>query len=69
MRRRRKKFAAILGLLMIPLGTVCLSQRDADAAPPTKEECIETHSRAQDYRDRGQMADAKRLFLLCAQQT
>ena len=41
----------------------------AEAAPPTKEECIETHSRAQDSRDRGQLADAKRLFLLCAQQS
>jgi hypothetical protein len=39
----------------------------ASAAPPTKDECIETHSRAQDARDRGQLADAKRLFLLCAQ--
>lgn len=39
------------------------------AAPPTKEECVETHSRAQDQREKGQLADAKRLFLLCAQQS
>jgi hypothetical protein len=41
----------------------------AEAAPPTKEECIETHSRGQDSREKGQLADAKRLFLLCAQQS
>jgi hypothetical protein len=40
----------------------------AEAAPPTKDECIDAHGRAQDSRERGQLADAKRLFLLCAQQ-
>ncbi len=39
----------------------------AQAAPPSKDECVEAHSRGQDARDRGQLADAKRLFLLCAQ--
>ena len=40
---------------------------EAHAAPPSKEECVEAHSRGQDSRDKGQLADAKRLFLLCAQ--
>jgi hypothetical protein len=39
----------------------------AEAAPPTKDECVEAHSRGQDARDKGQLADSKRLFLLCAQ--
>jgi hypothetical protein len=57
-------------LLAVPLGLVLATQTsEVAAAAPTKEECIETHSRAQDYRDKGQLADAKRLFLLCAQQS
>lgn len=40
---------------------------EAQAAPPSKEECVEAHSRGQDTREKGQLADAKRLFLLCAQ--
>jgi hypothetical protein len=40
---------------------------EAQAAPPTKEECVEAHSRGQDARDKGQLSDSKRLFLLCAQ--
>ena len=39
----------------------------ASAAPPTKDECVEAHSRGQDAREKGQLADSKRLFLLCAQ--
>jgi hypothetical protein len=39
----------------------------AEAAPPTKDECVEAHSRGQDARERGQLADSKRLFLVCAQ--
>jgi hypothetical protein len=37
------------------------------AAPPTKDECIEAHSRGQDARESSQLAEAKRLFLICAQ--
>lgn len=40
---------------------------DAFATPPTKDECVEAHSRGQDARDKGQLTDAKRMFLLCAQ--
>ena len=39
------------------------------AAPPTKEECVESHGQGQELRERGQITDAKRLFLLCAQQS
>jgi hypothetical protein len=39
----------------------------AEAAPPTKDECVEAHGRGQDAREKGQLADSKRLFLVCAQ--
>jgi hypothetical protein len=55
--------AAVLAL------SLSLAGATASAATPTKEECVETHSRAQDSREKGQLVDAKRLFLLCAQQT
>ncbi len=45
------------------------AERVAGAAPPSKDECIESHSRGQDYREKGQLSDAKRLFLICAQQS
>ena len=48
---------------------VALSSFEARATPPTKEECVEAHSRGQDAREKGQLADSKRLFLLCAQST
>jgi hypothetical protein len=53
------------------LGSVALvtAASIATAAPPTKEECVETFSRAQDYREKGKVSDAKRLFFLCAQQS
>lgn len=41
----------------------------AAAAPPTKDECVDAHSKGQDLREKGQLVDAKRLFLLCAQST
>jgi len=50
-------------LIMI---VIAAGSATAEAAPPTKDECVETHSRAQDHRDKGQLADAKRLFLVCA---
>jgi hypothetical protein len=39
----------------------------ANSAPPSKDECVESFSRAQDSRERGQLSEAKRLFLHCAQ--
>src|SRR5215468_1595680 len=41
--------------------------RAAQAAPPTKDECVDAHSKGQDARDNGQFSQAGRLFLVCAQ--
>ncbi|AKV02510.1 hypothetical protein AKJ09_09173 [Labilithrix luteola] len=38
----------------------------ADAAPPTKEECVDAHGRAQDMREKSQLARARATFLVCA---
>ena len=60
-----KRLSTVLLLTAIGLtGTA-----SASAAPPTKDECVEAHSRGQDAREKGQLADGKRLFLLCAQST
>jgi len=49
---------------------VALASSVAGAAPPTptptKEECVEAHGKGQDAREAGQLAQAGRLFLLCA---
>ncbi len=39
----------------------------AGAAPLSKDECVDAHSRGQDARDRGQLTQARQLFLSCAQ--
>lgn len=39
----------------------------ATSAAGTREECVDAHSRAQDLRERGQLAQARRTFLTCAQ--
>ena len=49
--------------------TILAASPVALAAPPTKEECIEAHGQGQELREHGKVADAKRLFLLCAQQS
>jgi hypothetical protein len=36
-------------------------------AAPTKEECVDAHGKAQDAREAGQLTEARRLFLACAQ--
>lgn len=36
-------------------------------AEPTKEECIDAHSRGQDARDQARLTQARKLFLTCAQ--
>jgi hypothetical protein len=64
-RANRFGFWCILLILGFELTQVSV----AYAAPPTKEECVESHSRGQDLRERNQLADASRLFLLCAQQS
>lgn len=44
-----------------------LSSRVALALPPTKEECLSAHGRAQDQREAGHLLLAARLFELCNQ--
>jgi len=39
----------------------------ATSAAGSREECVDAHSRAQDLRERGQLAQARRTFLTCAQ--
>jgi hypothetical protein len=63
-RTRAKHRAA--AALVVALAAVAFAGT-AEAAPPTKDECVEAHSRGQDAREKGQLADSKRLFLLCAQ--
>jgi hypothetical protein len=44
-----------------------LTPARAALAAPTKEECVEAHGKGQDARTAGQLAEASRLFLACAQ--
>ncbi len=48
------------------LAAVLLATSPAEAAPPSKEECVDAHGKGQDAREAGQLAQAGRLFLLCA---
>jgi hypothetical protein len=48
-------------------GFLLLVGRAAQAAPPTKEACVDAHSKGQDARSAGQLAQASQMFLLCAQ--
>lgn len=47
------------------IGAVLLVSSVAAAGP--KEECLDAHSRGQDYREKGQLKSAKKSFLACAQ--
>jgi hypothetical protein len=47
-------------------GAVLLLASAAEAAPPTKDDCVDAHGKGQDAREAGQLAQAGRLFLLCA---
>jgi hypothetical protein len=44
---------------------ICLFSSSSRAG--AREECVEAHGRAQDLRERGQLARAKQTFLICAQ--
>lgn len=57
--RRALTTAALLLAFGAPLG--------ASAAPPTKDECLQAHSKGQDARDAAQLTQARTLFLVCAQ--
>jgi hypothetical protein len=50
-------------------GSLLLAASVAEAASPTKEECVDAHGKGQDARESGQLAQAGRLFLLCAEAT
>jgi hypothetical protein len=49
------------------LASILLVASAANAAPPTKEECVDSFGRGQDTREAGQLAQAGKLFLACAQ--
>lgn len=49
------------------LGSILLAASAARAAPPTKDECVDSFGKAQDAREAGQFSQAGKLFLSCAQ--
>lgn len=50
---------------LAPLLSIVVVPRAASATP--REECVEAHGRAQDLRDKNQLARARQTFLQCAQ--
>lgn len=65
MRRFSKPMSAPLLVALALAATVVLLP--ATSAAGAREECVDAHSRAQDQRERGQLAQARRTFLTCAQ--
>lgn len=49
------------------LGSILLAASAAKAAPPSKDECVDSFGKAQDAREAGQFSQAGKLFLACAQ--
>jgi hypothetical protein len=47
-------------------GSLVLAASAAEAAGPTKDECLDAHGKGQDAREAGQLAQAGKLFLRCA---
>jgi hypothetical protein len=67
-RARRSSAVRRSALAASVLLTVLLTVPVASAAgSPTKEECLDAHSKGQDAREAGQLSLARRLFLTCAQ--
>ena len=52
--------------IIIAIALACVSSL-ALADEPSKEQCVEAHSRGQDAKTQGQLTLAKKLFLSCAQ--
>jgi hypothetical protein len=50
-----------------PLASILLVASAAKAAPPTKDECVDSFGKGQDAREAGQLSQAGKLFLSCAQ--
>ncbi len=61
MRRTPQSFAVLSSASL-----VILVSSWAQAAP-SREECVDAHGRAQEFRERGQIARARQAFLACAQ--
>jgi hypothetical protein len=51
----------------LALTSILLTVRAAKAAPPSKEECVDSFGKGQDAREAGQLSQAGKLFLACAQ--
>lgn len=49
------------------MASILLTASAAKAAPPTKEECVDSFGKGQDAREAGQLSQAGKLFLACAQ--
>jgi hypothetical protein len=49
------------------IASILLGVSAAKAASPTKEECVDAFGKGQDAREAGQLAQAGKLFLACAQ--
>ncbi len=47
--------------------SILLVTSAAKAAPPTREECVDSFGKGQDAREAGQLSQAGKLFLACAQ--
>jgi hypothetical protein len=60
------RYAILVFSAALPMGALA-APRLAFAAGPTKDECVEAHSKGQDAREAGQISLARKLFLTCAQ--
>jgi hypothetical protein len=49
------------------MGSILLVASAASAAPPSKDECVDSFGKGQDAREAGQFSQAGKLFLSCAQ--
>jgi len=59
---------AIVLLLGVAIASPAMAQAPAPTpAGPSKEVCIESHSKGQDAREQGKLSLARKLFLTCAQ--
>ena len=56
--RRAATAAAVLG---------CLLASSLASAEPSREACLDSHSRGQDAKEQGKLSLARKLFLTCAQ--
>ncbi|MBX3192365.1 MAG: hypothetical protein KF819_35570 [Labilithrix sp.] len=62
-RSRSSRAIARGWLFALPL----VAALEGESAAASKDECLEAHGRAQDLREKGQLARAKQMFMTCAQ--